>query len=427
MRTPIKKDDVRYVKMDITPIGINFIHRSHPWTALWWSAAIPGFGHMHLGAYTRGLIFMAGEIFINLKAHINLAIFYTFTGNFVKANHVLNERWALFYMAVWVFAMHDAWRLTIEGNRICELEEAQEKRYFKRMRLALFSVNMLDQRIPSLAAFFSTILGGSGQLYNGQFVKGFILIGWTMVINYYAQTNHLLSKFFLGKQIYLQNIDWQWLLFLPSIYGFCIWDSYLCAVEINKLLVEEQRYHFGTKKHFHAVSRRRHYPMYLIGTSKQGIDLELIVNSLKTHGLDKYEVFFLDRLNNAKIETGDSIRKSDGISNFNGTMCGATVLMLFGTMWGGSLIPGGPIAIGLSGFVLGGILGYIIDRYIVGWVRVKLNWDPVKGSNPMDGEILILVKTMNKDEYDYAKKIFSEKNVIFVGETEQKSLQAFVS
>jgi hypothetical protein len=34
---------------------------------------------------------------------------------------------------------------------------------------------------------------------------------------------------------------------------------------------------------------------------------------------------------------------------------------------------------------------------------------------------------MNKDEYDYAKKIFSEKNVIFVGETEQKSLQAFVS
>jgi hypothetical protein len=101
--------------------------------------------------------------------------------------------------------------------------------------------------------------------------------------------------------------------------------------------------------------------------------------------------------------------------------------MLFGTMWGGPLIPGGPVAIGLTGFVLGGILGYIIDRYAVGWVRAKLNRDPIKGSNPVDGQVLILVKTVNKDQYDYIKRMFSEKNIVFVGEIEQEALQALVS
>ncbi|WHH61576.1 hypothetical protein [Petroclostridium sp. X23] len=427
MLSPVKKEDVRYIKMDITPFGINYIHRSHPWTALWWSAALPGFGHMHLGAYIRGLMFMIGEILINLEGHLNLAIFYTFTGNFEKANHVLNERWSLFYAGIWVFALYDVWRLTIEMNGICELEEAQEKRFFKRMSISPLSITKLDQGNPLLAAFFSAVMGGAGQIYNGQFIKGFILVGWVMTVNYYAQINHLISKFISGKEIYLQSINWQWLLFFPSIFVFCIWDSYVSAVEINKLLVEEQRYHFGKKKGFHVVSEERSYPMYLLGTSKQGTNLELIVNSLKTHGLNKYEIIFLDRLNNAKKEIGDSICKSDGISNFNGAMCGAIVLMLFGTMWGGPLIPGGPVAIGLTGFVLGGILGYIIDRYAVGWVRAKLNRDPIKGSNPVDGQVLILVKTVNKDQYDYIKRMFSEKNIVFVGEIEQEALQALVS
>ena len=188
--------------------------------------------------------------------------------------------------------------------------------------MSSLTTNTLDQRIPYLGVIFSAALGGAGQIYNGQVIKGFILIGWTIVINYYAQTNHLLAKFLSGREIYLQNVDWQWLLFIPSIYAFCVWDSYVNAVEINKLLVEEQRYNFGKKRAFHGNSEGRHYPMYLVGTSKQGVDLELVVNSLITHGLDKYEIIFLDRLNNEKRETGDSIRKSDGISNFNGAMCG---------------------------------------------------------------------------------------------------------
>lgn len=290
-----------------------------------------------------------------------------------------------------------------------------------------FGLNALEQRSPLFAAFLSMMLGGLGQIYVAQMFKGFILLGWTIVINYYSQINHIFAKSMLGKEIYLQKVDWQWLLFLPSIYGFCIWDSYVSTVEINKLLVEEQRYYFRGKKKFHIPDGERRFPMYLFGKCKQGVSLELIINSLKTHGLEKYGVIFLDRLNNDKRETGDSIRKSDGISNFNGAMCGAAIFMLFGTMWGGPIIPGGPIAIGLAGFFIGAVIGYVIDRYVVGWVRVKMKWDTIKGTNPLDGEVLIVVKVADQGQYHYVHKIFAEKDVRFVGEVDGDSMLHLVS
>ncbi len=426
MLNRIKKEDVRYYKMNITSFGINYLQHSSPWAAAWWSAALPGFGHLYLGSYVKGFTFMTWEILVNLKANLNLAIYYTFIGDFSKANDVFNERWGIFYMAVWLFAMYDAYRLSVEFNKIYELEGMQEKRHFEKFRMGTLSIDFLEQRPPWLAAFFSGVLGGIGHIYMAQFVKGFILLTWTIAINYYAQVNHLFVKTILGREIFLQHVNWQWLLFWPSIYGFCIWDSYVNAIEINKLLVEEQRYVFGQKINFHAISEGRHYPMYLLGTCKQSVNLELIVSSLKTQGFEKYAVIFLDRLNNNKRETGDSIRKSDGISNFNGAICGAAIFMLFGTMWGGAIIPGGPIAIGLAGFLIGAIIGYTIDRYIVGWIRAKMNWDTIKSGNSVDGEVLICVNVADEKQYDYVSKIFAEKDVRFVGEVEGKAMADLV-
>ncbi|MFT9497256.1 hypothetical protein [Anaerosolibacter sp.] len=427
MLSTVKKEDVRITKMDMSIWGINYLHRSNPWTAAWWSAALPGFGHLYLGSYLKGFLFISGEIFINTKARINLAIFYTFIGDFEKTNNVFSTRWGLFYMAVWVFAIYDSYMQSIELNQLCDLEEMQENRYFKKFLISPFGINILTQRPPFMAAFFSFIAGGMGQAYNLQFVKGGILITWILIINYYSQMSHLFHKFIKGQEIYLQQVDWQWLLFFPSIIGFCIWDSYVGAVQINNLLVLEQRYTFSKKKHFHTGMEGRNYPMYFIGTCKQSINLELIISTLETHGFNKYEVIFLDRLNNDKGKTGDSIRQSDGISNFNGAMCGAAVLMLFGTMWGGALIPGGPIAIGLAGFLIGGVIGYLLDRYVAGWLRAKWKLDGIKGSNPVDGEVMILVKASNKEQHDYISTIFAEKDIRFVGEIEEDSLTALVS
>ncbi|SMB87436.1 hypothetical protein SAMN00017405_1695 [Desulfonispora thiosulfatigenes DSM 11270] len=436
MLNKIKKEDVRYTKMYIDAFGVKYSHRTNPWAIAWWSAALPGFGHLTLGSYLKGFLFMFGEILLNLKARINLSIYYTFIGNFDKANDVFNERWGLFYIAVWIFAIYDSYLLSIEQNKICELEEAQEYRYFQKMHNSLFGMTFLNQREPFFTVFLSTILGGMGHVYIGQIIKGFILLGWSIAINYYSQTGHLVQKFVLGKEIYLQNVNWEWLLFLPSIWGFCIWDSYVHTIETNKLIIEEQRYTYGKKKGRKSLDNlpssttqenKDNSFTFLVGKSKQSISLELIINSFKIHGIDKHEIIFLDRLTNKKRETGDSIRKSDGISNFNGAICGATVLMLFGTMWGGALIPGGPIAIGLAGFLLGALIGYLIDAYLVGWIRAKLNWDPIKGSNPVEGEVLIIARVNSREQHDYVTKIFMEKNVPYVGVVNKEELQSLLT
>ncbi len=422
MSNTVEQEDIRLVKMEINNLGINYLHRTNPWSAAWWSAAFPGCGHLHLGALLKGLIFISGEMIINTKARINLAIYYTFIGNFEKADYVFNGFWGLFYIAVWVFAIYDAYTLAIEINQLCDLEENQDKRYFRKFTISAMGVNNISQRSPIVASFFSTVVGGMGQAYNLEFGKGFVLISWVVIINYFSKFNYLVYKTICGQEIFLNQVDWQWLLYMPSIMAFCIWDSYVGSVEINKLLVEEQRYTFGKKKNFHDISEGSSYPLYLVGTCKQSINLELIVNIFKIKGLNKYEIIFLDKLNNDNKKIGDSIRQSDGISNINGAMCGAAILMLFGTIWGGTIIPGGPIAVGLAGFLIGGIIGYILDRYVIGWIRAKLKVDPIKGSNSVDGEVMILVKVNNKKQHDFVNNIFVQKNVNFVGNFQENTL-----
>lgn len=409
-----KRENIRYSKMAMSSWGTNYLYRSTPWSVAWWSAALPGFGHLYLGLYVKGLIFMSGEILINLKANLNLSIYYTFIGDFDKATSVFNELWGLFYIAVWVFAIYDSYRLSIEINKLCALEEVQKKRYFKRMSISSFGINALEQRPPVMSAFFSTIVMGMGQVYNTHFLKGFVLLGWAIAINHYSQLNILLQRFFLGEEIILEQINWEWLLFFPSIFVFSIWDSYVCCKEINNLFIEEQRYYFEKNKKVRFLSERAIYPMYLFGTVKASASLELIINSLKIGDINYHEVIFLDDISNVKRRGKEKI---DGVSNFNGSMCGATVLMLFGTMWGGTFIPGGPIAVGLAGFVLGALIGYLLDRYFMGWVR----------NDSIDEEVLFLVKVNNKEEYEYVTKVFSERNISHIGKVEGETLKKLVS
>jgi hypothetical protein len=46
--------------------------------------AFPGFGHLLLSKYLRGILLFIWEIVINLNAHVNLAIAHSFWGKFDK-------------------------------------------------------------------------------------------------------------------------------------------------------------------------------------------------------------------------------------------------------------------------------------------------------------------------------------------------------
>jgi hypothetical protein len=74
---------------------------------------------------------------------------------------------------------------------------------------------------------WSIALPGFGQILNGKFLKGLLLIGLEFLINVQSHLNDVIILSFNGdieKAIYRTN--YQWLMFYPCIYMFGIWDAY---------------------------------------------------------------------------------------------------------------------------------------------------------------------------------------------------------
>lgn len=225
----------------VSVFGTTQIHLRSPYIIAWWSAAFPGFGHLLLSKYLRGFVLFIWEVVANLQANINLGIIYSFQGNFDKAIEVVDARWLLLYMPVYLFAIWDSYRTTIDLNKIYILAE-REAHPFNSFSIGAVEINYLDKRNPLVAVMWSLFIPGLGQLYIHRIITAFFVIIWAAVFFYF-------SRFFEGfTYLMLGNIDQstailneKWLLFIPSIYGFAMYDSYMNTVENNKLFEKEQR------------------------------------------------------------------------------------------------------------------------------------------------------------------------------------------
>lgn len=236
------RNDFRLVKMAMSGNNLVILHIKSPWLPMWWSAALPGLGHLCMGFYIKGLILMSWEILVNVKAHLNLGILYTFTFQFDKAREVVNPGWALFYGVIFFFAIFDSYRTTTEMNMIARLERKQHNRYFRFMQMSASGFNYLDRANPWVAAAWSALLTGFGHIYNGKSLKAFILLVWAVAIIYLAHINDAIILTFTGKFHRVPEIvHYQWLMFFPSIYIFAIWDSYNDTIEMNKLFSDAQK------------------------------------------------------------------------------------------------------------------------------------------------------------------------------------------
>jgi len=114
----------RYIA-HVSIFGTTQIHLRNPYIIAWWSAAFPGFGHLLLSKYLRGFVLFVWEVVINIKSHVNLAMIYSFQGNIDMAKDVLNTRWLLIYIPVYIFAIWDSYRTTVDLNRIYVLAERE--------------------------------------------------------------------------------------------------------------------------------------------------------------------------------------------------------------------------------------------------------------------------------------------------------------
>ncbi|CEI82623.1 hypothetical protein J18TS1_24010 [Oceanobacillus oncorhynchi subsp. incaldanensis] len=241
MDNHLTDNTARRYKAHVSVLGTTQLHLRSPSIIAWWSAAYPGFGHLLLSKYLRGFVLFIWEVFINLNANINLAILYSFQGKFEMATNVLDSRWLLAYLPVYFFAIWDSHRTTVDMNKVYMLAE-REDHHFNLFSIGLMEINYLDKRNPMMAAIWSAFVPGLGQLYIHRLVTALFVISWTVIFLYLSHLLEAVTLLISGDLSQSTAVlREEFLLMLPSIYGFAIYDAYVNTVENNKLFEKEQR------------------------------------------------------------------------------------------------------------------------------------------------------------------------------------------
>lgn len=239
-KQPVSIRQMRRPKGHISPISTNLIHLKNPWVTAWWSAAFPGFGHIIIGSYVKGFLLVVWELVINIEANVNLCILYSFNGQFDLARQVVNTRWLLFYAPVYIFAIWDCYRRTVDLNKKSIMAD-REGSIVLASTIGAIEINTLDKKHPWLAMVWSAIIPGVGHLYTHRVPTSFFVLIWWISVSYisgFLPAIHYSLTGQFAEAIAAVNIEW--LLMLPSMYVFSIYDSYVNCVEYNKLADNEQ-------------------------------------------------------------------------------------------------------------------------------------------------------------------------------------------
>lgn len=231
---------VRRPYVNMSSYIVNQFHLRNPWVTVWWSMAFPGAGHMMLCKYMTGSILMLWEFIINVESKLNLAIFLSMTGHFDKAKAALEPRWFFLYMGVYLFAMWDSYRLSIDTNKLYLVADREDASILP-VKISPLESNYLGLRNPSTGVTWSLITPGLGQIYFNRLPSGFYLLICFIVCIFESHMGNALLASMTGHfDIACSVLNPEWLLFLPSIYGLAAYDAYVLIKELNKLFKTEQ-------------------------------------------------------------------------------------------------------------------------------------------------------------------------------------------
>ncbi len=85
----------------------------------------------------------------------------------------------------------------------------------------------MNRTNPIEALLWSIALPGFGQLLNGKYIKGLLLIALEVLINVQSNLNTVIISSFHGDiERAISQADYQWIMFYPCVYMFGIWDAY---------------------------------------------------------------------------------------------------------------------------------------------------------------------------------------------------------
>jgi len=163
-KQPVSVRNLRRPKGHISSVATNMLHLKNPWVTAWWSAAFPGFGHIILGSYVKGFLLVVWELLINVKAKLNLCILYSFGGQYELARQVVDTRWLLLYAPVYVFAIWDAYRRTVDLNKKSVLADREDSIVLP-SKINTIEINTLDKKHPWLAMVVGYYTRGGPSLH----------------------------------------------------------------------------------------------------------------------------------------------------------------------------------------------------------------------------------------------------------------------
>jgi hypothetical protein len=362
---PSARRTVAYLNL----LGTTKLHLRNPFVISAWSIAFPGMGHMLLSKYLRGFALFIWEVFVNYKAHINLLILYSFTGDFEKAKAVVDIQWMSLYVPTYIFAIWDSYRTTVDMNHQYILA-AREDAEIKPFKMGAIEINYLDKRMPWVSAVWSLLIPGSGQLYIHRLIPAFFLVVWWIVICYYSKflpSFHytLLGDFAQAKSV----LNMQWLLNIPSVYFFAMYDAYVNSVTNNNVFDWEQskflkRQYQNSNFVMPFKKNIRGDKMYIVSTFEHSIYLELAVTAIQMKGIKKENIMAvpMDKKGEER-RLFDTIHSSDGLSLLDLPAILGVFFGVFGGIYG-FILKWGPLLWGLIAIAVGAALGFVIKLII---------------------------------------------------------------
>lgn len=366
----------RYSKGHISVFGINSVYPRIPWVAAWWSAAFPGFGHMYIGKYLHGFILIIWELIVNNQSNLNMGIALSFLGRFDEAKAQINQDWGLLYVAVYVYSIWDSYRCAVENNKSHVLSEVEDAPITP-SDVSFFDVIILDKKNPWVGMVWSAFTPGLGQLYSGSTIVGTFVLAWWIYVCYKAEAVRTFLYSFLGDFNTVTTIvDWQWFLFLPSMYAFAVYQAYASVNENNILFdIEQIRFLRVRDENLGQPNTLDNNTSQIIATFEHSPFVEMVIHDIENLGVPKENIIALP-LENLDSQTHiiDSIHRIDGGSYLDGAMMGATILGVLGVIYG-FVLNWGPVIWGLLGLVVGFFLGLMIEL-LINKKKVKLFSSP---------------------------------------------------
>ncbi len=373
---------IRRQRAHVSILGITHLHLRNPMIIALWSAIFPGFGHLLLSKFFCGMVLFIWEVFINLQSHLNTAIFYTFTGNFELAKLVLDKEWLLLYIPTYLFSIWDSYRTTEDINQQFLLS-AHEDAPINPLTVQTMGLNHLDKSSPWVGAAWSMLSPGIGQLVSRCLLSAFFLLGWWIIVAYQSKLLPAIHFTAFGQfELAKEALDKQWVLNVPSIFLFGIYEAYVHIVEGNKLFEWEQARFLRQKFQDRSFQmpfrdgRENGGSMYVVASFEHSVHLEAAIVTLEKQGIPKSGILAvpLDKRDESPM-LFDQFRASDRQSMMDYPLIISTIFSLLGLIYG-FLLPWGPVLWALIGTGAGFGTGILIKLLVNRRRRKKLRIQP---------------------------------------------------